>query len=35
MLQLRCHSNDVNNAAILINVSKNHKKIVIQFNYQL
>ena len=34
-LQRRYHSNYVKDARTIINVSKYHKKIVIQLNYQL
>ena len=34
-LQIRCYSDDVKHSTIIIQVSKYHKKIVVQFNYQL
>ena len=34
-LKIRCNSDDVKHSTIIIQVTKYHKKIVIQFNYQL
>ena len=34
-LKIRCNSDDVKHSTIIIQVSKDHKKMVIQFNYQL